>query len=199
MDYAHPDKAEGETKGSVITPQNTPSVGKDSKQSATKQEKSDETAKKEAVSEDLFTMAERVAAENSHLTKKEAADFIAQMELGADVAQEIPLTIENWDKEFGEDGIVSTPIGDVKMGENQFAKLMRAGRNGKLGMLKPTLEYPDAIVEENSKAKEETHTERPSSFIFIKSFRKSDGTRYYYFTSITVSVDGKEVVVSGQS
>lgn len=139
-----------------------------------------------------------VAAENSHLTKKEAADFIAQMELGADVAQEIPLTIENWDKEFGEDGIVSTPIGDVKMGENQFAKLMRAGRNGKLGMLKPTLEYPDAIVEENSKAKEGTHTERPSSFIFIKSFRKSDGTRYYYFTSITVSVDGKEVVVSNQ-
>lgn len=141
---------------------------------------------------------EEVATENSHLTKKEAADFIAQMELGADVAQEIPLTIENWDKEFGEDGIVSTPIGDVKMGENQFAKLMRAGRNGKLGMLKPTLEYPDAIVEENSKAKEGTHTERPSSFIFIKSFRKSDGTRYYYFTSITVSVDGKEVVVSNQ-
>lgn len=141
---------------------------------------------------------EEVAAENSHLTKKEAADFIAQMELGADVAQEIPLTIENWDKEFGEDGIVPTPIGDVKMGENQFAKLMRAGRNGKLGMLKPTLEYPDAIVEENSKAKEGTHTERPSSFIFIKSFRKADGTRYYYFTSITVSVDGKEVVVSNQ-
>lgn len=141
---------------------------------------------------------EEVAAENSHLTKKEAADFIAQMELGADVAQEIPLTIENWDKEFGEDGIVSTPIGDVKMGENQFAKLMRAGRNGKLGMLKPTLEYPDAIVEENSKAKEGTHIERPSSFIFIKSFRKTDGTRYYYFTSITVSVDGKEVVVSNQ-
>lgn len=141
---------------------------------------------------------EEVAAENSHLTKKEATDFIAQMELGADVAQEIPLTIENWDKEFGKDGIVSTPIGDVKMGENQFAKLMRAGRNGKLGMLKPTLEYPDAIVEENSKAKEGMHTERPSSFIFIKSFRKSDGTRYYYFTSITVSVDGKEVVVSNQ-
>ena len=65
-------------------------------------------------------------------------------------------------------------------------------------MIKPTLEYPDAIVEENSKAKEGMHTERPSSFIFIKSFRKSDGTRYYYFTSITVSVDGKEVVVSNQ-
>lgn len=141
---------------------------------------------------------EEVTAGKPRLTKKEATDFIAQMELGADVAQEIPLTIENWDKEFGEDGIVSTPIGDVKMGENQFVKLMRADRNGKLGMLKPTLEYPDAIVEENSKAKEGAHTERPSSFIFIKSFRKSDGTRYYYFTSVTVSVDGKEVVVSNQ-
>ena len=141
---------------------------------------------------------EEVTERNSHLTEKDAVDFIAQMELGADIAQEIPLTIENWDKEFGEDGIVSTPIGDVKMGENQFTKLMRVGRNGKLGMIKPTLEYPDAIVEENSKAKEGMHTERPSSFIFIKSFRKSDGTRYYYFTSITVSADGKEVVVSNQ-
>lgn len=68
---------------------------------------------------------EEVTKRNSHLTEKEAVDFIAQMELGADIAQEIPLTIENWDKEFGEDGIVSTPIGDVKMGENQFTKLMR--------------------------------------------------------------------------
>ena len=137
-------------------------------------------------------------SDTSFASEEEASIFITQMELDADIAQEIPLTIENWDKEFGEDGIVSTPIGDVKMGENQFAKLMRAGRNGKLGMLKPTLEYPDAIVEENSKAKEGTNTERPSSFIFIKSFRKPDGTRYYYFTSITVSVEGKEVVVSNQ-
>ena len=88
------------------------------------------------------------------LSKEEASDIITEMEERAEVAPEIELTIENWDAEFGEDGIVNTPIGDVKMGENQFAKLMRQGRNGKLGMIKPTLENPDIIIEDISEAKE---------------------------------------------
>lgn len=128
----------------------------------------------------------------------EAQDFIADMELSAEIAPEIDLTIENWDALFGEDGIVSTPIGNVKMGENQFTKLMRQGRNGKLGMIKPTLEHPHAIVSDVSEAKEGDTTERASSYVFIRSFKKADGSRYYYFTSITVSKEGKEVVVSNQ-
>lgn len=132
------------------------------------------------------------------MTADEAQDFIADMELSAEIAPEIDLTIENWDALFGEDGIVSTPIGNVKMGENQFTKLMRQGRNGKLGMIKPTLEHPHAIVSDVSEAKEGDTTERASSYVFIRSFKKADGSRYYYFTSITVSKDGKEVVVSNQ-
>lgn len=132
------------------------------------------------------------------MTADEAQDFIADMELSAEIAPEIDLTIENWDALFGEDGIVSTPIGNVKIGENQFTKLMRQGRNGKLGMIKPTLEHPHAIVEDVSEAKEGDTTERASSYVFIRSFKKADGSRYYYFTSITVSKDGKEVVVSNQ-
>ena len=132
------------------------------------------------------------------MTADEAQDFIADMELSAEIAPEIDLTIENWDALFGEDGIVTTPIGNVKMGENQFTKLMRQGRNGKLGMIKPTLEYPHAIVSDVSEAKEGDTTERASSYVFIRSFKKADGSRYYYFTSITVSKDGKEVVVSNQ-
>lgn len=132
------------------------------------------------------------------MTVDEAQDFIADMELSAEIAPEIDLTIENWDALFGEDGIVSTPIGNVKMGENQFTKLMRQGRNGKLGMIKPTLEHPHAIIADVSEAKEGDTTERASSYVFIRSFKKADGSRYYYFTSITVSKDGKEVVVSNQ-
>ena len=132
------------------------------------------------------------------MTADEAQDFIADMELSAEIAPEIDLTIENWDTLFGEDGIVSTPIGNVKMGENQFTKLMRQGRNGKLGMIKPTLEHPHAIIADVSEAKEGDTTERASSYVFIRSFKKADGSRYYYFTSITVSKDGKEVVVSNQ-
>lgn len=132
------------------------------------------------------------------LTKAEAAEIIADMEEHAEVAPEIELTIENWDALFGEDGRVNTPLGEVKMGENQFTKLMRQGRNGKLGMVKPTLENPDIIIEDESQARNGDNTERPSSYVFVKTFLKGDGSRYYYFTSITVSKEGREVVVSSQ-
>ena len=131
-------------------------------------------------------------------TQNEAADFVDKMEARAESVPEMELTIENWDSLFGEDGRVETPIGEVKMGENQFAKLMRQGRNGKLGMIKPTLESPDIIIEQASTAKEGDVTERPSSYLFIKAFTKPDGERFYYFTSVSVSRDGKEVIISNQ-
>lgn len=124
--------------------------------------------------------------------------LIANMEENAEVAPEIELTIENWDALFGENGRVNTPIGEVKMGEHQFAKLMRQGRNGKLGMIKPTLENPDIIIEDNSEAGEGNEAERGSSYVYVKTFAKPDGSRFYYFTSVTVSQDGMEVVVSNQ-
>ena len=132
------------------------------------------------------------------LTREEAADLISRMESNAETAPEIELTIENWDAQFGESGIVSTPIGEVKMGEHQFTKLMRQGRNSKLGMIKPTLENPDIIIEDASEGKEGAPTERMSSYVFVKAFIKPDGSRYYYFTSVTVSRDGHEVVISNQ-
>lgn len=138
------------------------------------------------------------AVQEERLTKEEASGIIAEMEEKAIVAPEIELTIENWDAQFGNDGIVSTPIGNVKMGENQFTKLMRQGRNGKLGMIKPTLETPDIIIEDASEAKDAAATERESSYVFVKTFVKPDGARYYYFTSVTVSKDGHEVVISNQ-
>lgn len=142
--------------------------------------------------------SERSEEEIARLTHDEAITLIAQMEERADVAPDVELTIENWDAQFGEDGRVNTPIGDVKMGENQFTKLMRQGREGKLGMVKPTLETPDVIIEDASEAKDGDVAERKSSYVFVKAFKKADGSRYYYFTSVTVSKDGKEVVISNQ-
>ncbi len=139
-----------------------------------------------------------VEKQEETLTKEEAKEIVSRMEESAEVAPEMELTIENWDAEFGEDGVVNTPIGEVKMGENQFTKLMRQGREGKLGMVKPTLENPDVIIEDSSEAKEGDTTERGSSYVFVKAFVKSDGSRYYYFTSVTVSKDGREVVISNQ-
>ena len=140
----------------------------------------------------------RGTEETPTLTHDEAISLIAKMEERANVAPEVELTIENWDAQFGEDGRVVTPIGEVKMGENQFTKLMRQGREGKLGMVKPTLETPDVIIEDASEAKDGDVAERKSSYVFVKVFKKADGSRYYYFTSVTVSKDGKEVVISNQ-
>lgn len=137
--------------------------------------------------------------ENSEerLTHEEALAIISDMEKHAEVAPEIELTPENRVKEFGNDGIVNTPIGEVKQGDNQYLKLAQQGRNSKLGMVRPTLERPSIIILDERPARE-GKSDRDTSFVFIKTFIKEDGTRYYYFTSVTVSKEGKEVVISSQ-
>ena len=132
------------------------------------------------------------------LNQEEADNLIAEMENRAEPAPELELTPENWTAEFGKDGMVDTPIGKVKMGENQYQKLAQKGRNGKLGMIKPTLTNPDVIIEDKSQAKEGQQTERPSSYVFVKSFIDETGERRYYFTSVTISKEGNEVVISNQ-
>ena len=132
------------------------------------------------------------------MTEEEAESFLLHIDEHPERAPELDLTTENWDAEFGEDGMVHTPIGDAHMGENQFLKMMRDGRKSKLGMIRPTLEAPHAIVEEPSMAKEGQETERDSSYIYIRVFEKEDGSRQYYFTSVSVQRDGGEVIVSNQ-
>ena len=131
------------------------------------------------------------------MSEVEAKSFVERMQEFSETAVEIELTPENWIEQFGEDGIVSTPIGEVKMGENQYFKLAQQGRKGKLGMVKPTLENPDIIVEDNRPAKD-GNQERDYSYVFVKTFVNKDGERYYHFTSVTVQKDGKEVVISNQ-
>ena len=132
------------------------------------------------------------------LSAEEAKELVSMMEENATPVRELALTRENWAAEFGADGVVQTPLGEVKMGEHQYEKLEQQGRRGKLGMVKPTLESPDVVIEDKSRAKEGEVTERGSSYVFVKAFTKEDGERTYYFTSVTVSRDGKEVVVSNQ-
>ncbi len=127
-----------------------------------------------------------------------ASNILEQIEAEAEPFEEIELTPANWYALFGEDGIVSTPIGNVKMGENQYLKLAQKGRDGKLGMIKPTLEHPSVVVMDKSQAKDGQNTEREFSYVFVKAFVGKNGERLYYFTSITVSKDGQEVVISNQ-
>ena len=127
-----------------------------------------------------------------------ASNILEQIEAEAEPFEEIELTPANWYALFGEDGIVSTPIGYVKMGEHQYLKLAQKGRDGKLGMIKPTLEHPSVVVMDKSQAKDGQNTDREFSYVFVKAFVGKNRERLYYFTSITVSKDGQEVVISNQ-
>lgn len=127
------------------------------------------------------------------LNKEEADDLITEMENRAEPAPELELTLENWTAEFGEDGMVDTPIGKVKMGENQYQKLVRNKRENYFGMIKPTLESPDMVVEKVAPA---DNAERDTKLIFVKTFTKPDGSRVVHFQSVTVKKDGLEVSIS---
>ena len=141
---------------------------------------------------------EEVESATEGLTSEDADNLLSAMEARAEVAPDIELTPTNWVKQFGEDGMVETPIGKVKMGENQIAKLFSKGRSSQFGMIRPTLTEPDVVVEVPSSLTEETNNdvERPTSLLFIKAFLKNDGSKVYYFKSVTVKKDGLEVSVS---
>lgn len=132
------------------------------------------------------------------LSAEEAKELVSMMEENAAPVRELALTRENWAAEFGADGVVQTPLGEVKMGEHQYEKLEQQGRRGKLGMVRPTLESPDVIIEDKSRAKGGEETERGSSYVFVKSFVNEEGKRQYFFTSVTVHRNNQEVVVSNQ-
>ncbi len=135
------------------------------------------------------------------LSESEVRDVLAIMEVHAEESPKIELTRENWDNLFSNDKGIVTPIGGVKMGENQFTKMNRPDRRGKFGMIRPTLESPDVIIED-FRPSSDGNSERETSYIFVKTFlRPEDGGKkkpYYYFTSVTVLKGGREVVISNQ-
>jgi hypothetical protein len=144
----------------------------------------------------IFVFAKKnIMKTNSNLNEQQITKLISAMEQNAENAPILELTLTNWLIEFGETGLVQTPIGIVKMGENQYNKIIRRGREKEFGMIKPTLTNPDVIVEMSSFAKEGEITERASSLIFVKTFNY--GTRRVkFYTSVTVCRTGLEVVIS---
>lgn len=111
------------------------------------------------------------------------------MEDNAEEDPNISLTPETWVESFGAFNSLETPIGRVKMGENQYAKLEEKKRTRELGMVVQTLRNPDVVFIEQSEAKEGQTTERPYSLVFIKTFVR-DGEKIRYYSSVTVSKDG---------
>ena len=155
------------------------------------------TAQSEGV-ESPSPAAEKEETENSKkeirlLTDKEADSLITIMKENASIAPVVELTPEAWIEQFGESGIVSTPIGNVKMGENQIAKIFLKKRAGEFGMILPTLTQPDIIMEKEAPA---DNAERQTKYLFVKTFIKSDGSRHINYESVTVLKEGMEVSIS---
>lgn len=130
---------------------------------------------------------------NDNLDEDKAIHLVSQMKEVAETARELELTVDNWEAEFGEHGTVKTPIGKVKMGENQYRKLLKKERASSFGLIKPTLTSPDIILEE-SDPKE--GAERETKYLFVKTFLKPDGSRYVHFESVTVQKNNLEVSIS---
>lgn len=128
------------------------------------------------------------------MTEDEADELIIESAARAEAIPEIELTPESWNAEFGN-GVLTTPIGDVKISDNQYSKTVEKGRAREFGMIRPTLTNPDFIIEVDSEAKD-GQSERPTSYLFVKAFIGKDGKKQYFFKSVTVQRDGMEVNVS---
>lgn len=127
------------------------------------------------------------------MTKDEAVSLRQQMADNAEPERILEHTEDNWLQDFGKDGHVNTPIGSIKLGENQYKKAGREDRIKRFGLLKPTLERPDVILE---KPAPKEGAERQTKYLFVKSFKKVDGTKILNFESITVKQGEDEVSIS---
>lgn len=129
----------------------------------------------------------------SRMTKEDAVSLRKQMADNAEQERILEHTEENWLKEFGKDSRVTTPIGSIKLGENQYKKAGRNDRIKRFGLLKPTLERPDVILE---KSAPKEGAERQTKYLFIKSFKKADGNKILNYEFITVKQGEEEVAIS---
>lgn len=117
--------------------------------------------------------------------------FLKQMQDNAETLVPRQLTKEIWDNEI-KGKVFSTPIGVVKLGENQYEKNIKKGRELEFGMLIPTIERPDVIFEEDAP---EAGAERQTKYVFVKSFVEN-GVKKINYASVSVRKDGMEVVAS---
>ncbi len=119
-------------------------------------------------------------------------DLFAKMNENAEPIVPRLLTEEVWENEI-RDKRFKTPIGDVKLGENQYKKNKGKGREREFGMIIPTLERPDFIFEEVA---HEEGAERQTKYVFAKAFYDNEGNKHVYYADVSVLKDGMEAVTS---
>ena len=88
-------------------------------------------------------------------------------------------------------GTVATPIGEVKIGQNQFSKLAEkdgGNRQGLIWAMRQTLCDPVVIIREREKDR--------LADVFIKSFAAGEGKKESLIVSVVVDIKGDKVAIS---
>ena len=88
-------------------------------------------------------------------------------------------------------GTVATPIGEVKIGQNQFSKLAEkdgGNRRRLIGAMRQTLSDPVVIIREKEGDR--------LADVFIKSFTAEEGKRESLIVSVVVDIKGGLVAIS---
>jgi hypothetical protein len=108
----------------------------------------------------------------------------------------VPMDIRSFSrKDYREvfpQGTVITPIGEVRIGKNQFEKRDRKDRGkrrGLIGAMRQTLADPIAIIQEEKDGRK--------AFVFIKSFKnEADPRKPDFIVSVVVTIEGVKVAIS---
>ncbi|MCL1818598.1 MAG: PBECR2 nuclease fold domain-containing protein, partial [Spirochaetaceae bacterium] len=95
---------------------------------------------------------------------------------------------ENFENLFGKNKQVDSPLGKVKIGENQFKKLRAKNRERLLGPMHQTLTDPLIVI------REERHGKK--SLVYVKSFLRERSDKVDAVTSVVVDVRGVNVSIS---
>ncbi|WP_457625061.1 hypothetical protein [Persephonella sp.] len=92
-------------------------------------------------------------------------------------------TRDEWVKEFSSP--IKTPIGEVRMGDFQYEKMLDKRKRNLFPAIKPTLEDPLVIVKDKD------------GIVFIKPFIiKFNGEKRIEFISVKKKINGEDIIVS---
>ena len=111
-----------------------------------------------------------------------------KLETMAVLMDEREFTKEEYRKVFPQ-GTVITPIGEVKIGRNQFEKMAEKDngkRMGLIGAMRQTLSDPIVIIQEEKEGR--------GAYLFIKSFKKDEKTSL--IVSVVVTIDKNKIAIS---
>jgi hypothetical protein len=103
---------------------------------------------------------------------------------------EYEFTNEEYNRVFSR-GTVITPIGEVKIGKNQFTKLAEkdgGSRKGLIGAMRQTLSDPVTIIRESEKSR--------IADVFIKSFKVAGSRDENLILSVVVTIQETKIAIS---